>query len=84
MNLCEIINEHLFLYDQNLTTQIHNSLLLFVTTNHWISKKNSFHCTNLLRQRMSLDDWSKKRNFITRAHLSIPRLLSKKGRVALG
>ena len=52
MNLYEIINEHLFLYDQNLTTQIHNSLFLFVTTYHWVSKKNSFHCTYyLLRQR---------------------------------
>ena len=53
MNLYEIINEHLFLYDQNLTTQNHNSLFLFVTTYHWVSKKNSFHCTYLLRQRMT-------------------------------
>ena len=53
MNLYEIINEHLFLYDQNLTTQIHNSLFLFVTTYHWVSKKNSFHCTYRLRQRIT-------------------------------
>ena len=48
MNLYEIINEHLFLYDQNLTTQIHNSLLLFVTTNHWISKKKFFSLYELI------------------------------------
>ena len=45
MNLYEIINEHLFLYDQNLTTQIHNSLFLFVTTHNWVSKKFFFHYT---------------------------------------